>query len=120
MVFEKAEKSFFLIIDLALNLHFLYLVYYYLITNRLDKYVQFAPLVYIVKLYIELLMANLISKVARGGSRSQGEGWYSNSRDKSNPTNYRLTSRVIVSSGPVVPGRGNTILNSLSYFPRAS
>lgn len=62
-------------------------------------------------------MANLISKVARGGLRSQGEGWYSNSRDKSNPTNYRLTSRVIVSSGPVVPGRGNTILSRISKDP---
>ncbi|KAK7219109.1 hypothetical protein V2G26_007112 [Clonostachys chloroleuca] len=150
MVFEKAEKSFFLVIDLSLNLYFLYLVRYHLIANGLDKYwrlfnfnasmvfistsmdilllgflslpdpylyVQFAPLAYIVKLYIELLMANLISKVARGGSRSQGEGWYSNSRDKSNPTNYGLTSRVFVSSGPVVPARGNTILSRIGKDP---
>jgi hypothetical protein len=38
MVFEKAEKSFFLVIDLALNLYFLYLVRYQLIANGLGKY----------------------------------------------------------------------------------
>ncbi|CAG9953472.1 unnamed protein product [Clonostachys rosea f. rosea IK726] len=38
MVFEKAVKSFFLVIDLALNLYFLYLVRYHLIANGLDKY----------------------------------------------------------------------------------
>ncbi|EKJ67626.1 hypothetical protein FPSE_12207 [Fusarium pseudograminearum CS3096] len=97
IVFEKAEKSFFLIIDLTLNLYFLYLVRYRLIADGLNKYVQFAPLAYIVKLYIELLMANLISKVVRGQSHSRGgEGWYSGSRDKSNPTNYGITSRVVV------------------------
>jgi hypothetical protein len=62
-------------------------------------------------------MANLISKVARGGSRSQGEDWYSKSRDKSNPTNYGLTSRVFVSSGPAVPARGNTILSRIGKDP---
>ncbi|TQW10151.1 hypothetical protein IF2G_02941 [Cordyceps javanica] len=31
----------------------------------LDRYVQFTPLVYIIKLYIELVMANLIAKIAR-------------------------------------------------------
>ncbi|KAM0540957.1 hypothetical protein ACHAPJ_013442 [Fusarium lateritium] len=146
MVFEKAEKSFFLIVDLALNLYFLYLVRYRLIADGLGKYwrlfnfnagmvlistsmdilllgflslpdpylyVQFAPLAYIVKLYIELLMANLISKVVRGGSRSQGEGWYSSSKDKSNPTNYGLTSRVVVSSSPAVPKRENTMLSRI-------
>ncbi|KAF5636119.1 hypothetical protein F52700_5433 [Fusarium sp. NRRL 52700] len=96
MIFEKCEKTFFLIIDLALNI-----------------YVQFAPLAYIVKLYIELLMANLISKVVRGNSRSQGEGWYSSSRDKSNPTNYGLTSRVVVTTGPPVPTRGSNMMSRI-------
>ncbi|UZP36563.1 hypothetical protein NXS19_004379 [Fusarium pseudograminearum] len=147
IVFEKAEKSFFLIIDLTLNLYFLYLVRYRLIADGLNKYwrlfnfnsgmvlistsmdifllgflslpdpylyVQFAPLAYIVKLYIELLMANLISKVVRGQSHSRGgEGWYSGSRDKSNPTNYGITSRVVVSSTPAVPARGNTMLGRI-------
>jgi hypothetical protein len=84
----------------------------------LCRYVQFAPLAYIVKLYIELLMANLISKVVRGQSRSQGgEGWYSGSRDKSNPTNYGLTSRVVVSNSPAVPARGNTMLSRIGKDP---
>lgn len=38
MVFEKAEKSFFLVIDLGLNLYFLYLVRYRLIEDGLRKY----------------------------------------------------------------------------------
>ncbi|EWY81282.1 hypothetical protein FOYG_15558 [Fusarium oxysporum NRRL 32931] len=146
MIFEKCEKTFFLIIDLALNMYFLYLVRYRLIADGLNKYwrlfnfnagmvlistsmdvlllgflslpdpylyVQFAPLAYIVKLYIELLMANLISKVVRGNSRSQGEGWYSSSRDKSNPTNYGLTSRVVVTTGPPVPTRGSNLMSRM-------
>ncbi|KAF4342149.1 hypothetical protein FBEOM_3882 [Fusarium beomiforme] len=142
MIFEKFEKSFFLLVDLALNLYFLYLVRYRLIADGLNKYwrlfnfnagivfistsmdvlllgflslpnpylyVQFAPLAYIVKLYIELLMANLISKVVRSSSRNQ-EGWYSSSRSKSN-LNYGVTSRVVVSSRPPVPTRGSNMLN---------
>ncbi|KAM6513713.1 hypothetical protein FALCPG4_016084 [Fusarium falciforme] len=150
IVFEKAEKTFFLIIDLALNLYFLYLVRYRLIADGLSKYwrlfnfnagmvvistsmdvlllgflslpdpylyVQFAPLAYIVKLYIELLMANLISKVVRSGARGGGEAWYSSSKDKSNPTNYGLTSRVVVSSSPAVPKPGNTMMSRLGKEP---
>ncbi|KAF4960177.1 hypothetical protein FGADI_1196 [Fusarium gaditjirri] len=146
MIFEKCEKTFFLIVDFALNMYFLYLVRYRLIADGLNKYwrlfnfnagmvcistsmdilllgflslpdpylyVQFAPLAYIVKLYIELLMANLISKVVRGNSRSQGEGWYSSSRDKSNPTNYGLTSCVVVTTGPPVPTRGNNLMSRM-------
>lgn len=37
-LFEKAEKSFFLVIDLALNIYFLYLVRYNLIACGLSKY----------------------------------------------------------------------------------
>ena len=37
-MFEKAEKSFFLVIDLALNLYFLYLVRFRLIADGLSKY----------------------------------------------------------------------------------
>jgi hypothetical protein len=38
MIFEKCEKTFFLIIDLALNMYFLYLVRYRLIADGLNKY----------------------------------------------------------------------------------
>jgi hypothetical protein len=38
MIFEKAEKSFFLVVDLALNLYFLYLVRFRLIKDGLTKY----------------------------------------------------------------------------------
>ncbi|KAH6888507.1 hypothetical protein B0T10DRAFT_529528 [Thelonectria olida] len=146
IVFEKAEKSFFLLVDLALNLYFLYLVRYRLIADGLTKYwrlfnfnvgmvvistsldalllgflslpepylyVQFAPLAYITKLYIELLMANLISKVVRSGAHGRERGWYSSSKDKSNPTDYGLTSRVVVSSSPNGHKPANTIMSRL-------
>jgi hypothetical protein len=38
ILFEKAEKAFFLILDLSLNLFFLYLVRYRLIADGLSKY----------------------------------------------------------------------------------
>jgi hypothetical protein len=38
MIFEKAEKSFFLVVDLGLNLYFLYLVRFRLIADGLTKY----------------------------------------------------------------------------------
>lgn len=37
-IFEKAEKSFFLVVDLGLNLCFLYLVRFRLISGGLNKY----------------------------------------------------------------------------------
>ncbi|KAL2803267.1 hypothetical protein BJX63DRAFT_437126 [Aspergillus granulosus] len=97
-IFENVEKSFFLVVDLALNLYFLYLVRYRLIADGLNKYwvlykfnigfvaisttmdalllgllslpdqyayVQFSPVTYTVKLYLELKMAQLISKVVK-------------------------------------------------------
>ncbi|ATY62142.1 hypothetical protein A9K55_009138 [Cordyceps militaris] len=114
-IFEKFEKSFFLVVDLGLNAFFLYLVRFRLIAGGLPKYwalfkmnlvlivvstamdaallgmlslsdpyvyvalasrnmaignadspyryVQFAPLAYTIKLYIELVMTSLIAKV---------------------------------------------------------
>ncbi|EXL65882.1 hypothetical protein FOPG_17918 [Fusarium oxysporum f. sp. conglutinans race 2 54008] len=148
--FEKAEKSFFLVVDLALNLYFLYLVRFRLIADGLSKYwklfnfnagmvvvstsmdilllgflslpdpylyVQFAPLAYIVKLYIELLMANLISKVVRSGAAGRGDGYRGSSSHKSNPTNY-ITSRVVVSGSHAMPKSGNTILSKLGKDER--
>ncbi|KAH7025247.1 uncharacterized protein B0I36DRAFT_250853, partial [Microdochium trichocladiopsis] len=145
LVFEKAEKSFFLVIDLGLNAYFLYLVRFGLIAHGLGKYwrlfnfnagmvvvstsidilllgflslpnpylyVQFAPLAYIAKLYIELVMVNLISKVVRSGAAEQGDGRYGSSSHKSNPTNY-ITSRVVVSGSHAMTKSGNTILSKL-------
>lgn len=39
-IFEKAEKTFFLIVDLGLNIMFLYLVRFRLIAHGLSKYWQ--------------------------------------------------------------------------------
>ncbi|KAH7124668.1 hypothetical protein EDB81DRAFT_811421 [Dactylonectria macrodidyma] len=150
MIFEKAEKSFFLAIDLGLNLYFLYLVRFRLIADGLTKYwrlfrfnagmvaistsmdvlllgflslpnpylyVQFAPLAYMIKLYIELLMASLISKVVRSGAAERGDGWYASSSHKSNPTNY-VTSRVVVSGSQAKSMLSNTMLSKLGKDER--
>lgn len=119
-VFELCEKAFFLVVDLSLNLYFLYLVRFRLIACGLTKYwtlfnfnvgmviistafdimllgflelpdpyvyVQFAPLAYISKLWIELQMANLIFKVVKSRTDPTGRdpeaGWYSKSVEKS-------------------------------------
>ncbi|RYP91166.1 hypothetical protein DL770_002728 [Monosporascus sp. CRB-9-2] len=144
-MFEKAEKSFFLVLDLGLNLYFLYLVRFRLIADGLSKYwrlfnfnagivvvstsmdilllgflslpdpylyVQFAPLAYIVKLYIELLMAVLISKVVRSGAAGRRDGWYGSSGHKSNPTHHG-TSRVVISGSAPESKSGNTFLSKL-------
>ncbi|KAK2764497.1 hypothetical protein FQN54_009192 [Arachnomyces sp. PD_36] len=144
-IWERVEKSLFLVIDFGLNVYFLYHVRSRLIAKGLAKYwplfnfnviaviisvsmdalllgmlslpnqyesvslkpspaatlsellltakcfsyVQFAPVVYTIKLNIELTMAELISKVVR-----------SSNRDNSNPSSHRtitdgtqLTSR---------------------------
>jgi hypothetical protein len=81
------------------------------------RYVQFAPLAYMVKLYIELMMANLISKVVKSGTHSRSEGWYSSSRGRSNPTAYGLTSRVVVSSSPAAPRSGNNLMSRMGKEP---
>ncbi|RYP67206.1 hypothetical protein DL771_007368 [Monosporascus sp. 5C6A] len=144
-MFEIAEKSIFLVVDLGLNLYFLYLVRFRLIADGLSKYwrlfnfnagivvlstsmdilllgflglpnpylyVQFAPLAYIVKLYIELLMAVLISKVVRSGAAGRGDGYYGSSGHKSNPTHH-MTSHVVISGSPPEPKSGNTFLSKL-------
>ncbi|OAR02998.1 hypothetical protein LLEC1_03838, partial [Akanthomyces lecanii] len=122
-IFEKAEKTFFLVVDLGLNLLFLYLVRFRLIAGGLSKYwrllkmnaalvvistamdaallgmlslpnsyvyVQFAPLVYITKLYIELVMASLIAKIVR--SQSAVNHGYPNSDYGAPPRRQALTS----------------------------
>jgi hypothetical protein len=53
-----------------------------------NSYIQYAPLAYITKLYIELIMARLISKVVRGSNTSgRDDDAYSHSWNKSNPRN---------------------------------
>ncbi|KAL4947988.1 hypothetical protein BDW69DRAFT_189682 [Aspergillus filifer] len=124
VIFEHVEKSFFLLVDLGLNLYFLYLVRYRLIAEGLSKYwtlykfnvgfvvistimdgfllgllslpdhfayVQFAPVTYTVKLYLELQMAQLISKVVkRRINRVDGLGSSSNGRSG---THFHMSQR---------------------------
>lgn len=55
-------------------------------TNHQQSYVQFAPLAYISKLYIEIEMANLIFRVVRSRSTGDEHGWvYGSSHNKSQP-----------------------------------
>ncbi|KAG6007118.1 hypothetical protein E4U21_006302 [Claviceps maximensis] len=122
-IFEKVEKTFFLVVDLGLNLIFLYLVRFRLISHGLSKYwllfkfncvlvvistgmdaallgmlslptaylyVQFAPVVYIVKLHIELTMASLIAKIVRKSVTSSHPHApvYANQSSRSQGRNY--------------------------------
>ncbi|KAL5326578.1 hypothetical protein ACEPPN_004265 [Leptodophora sp. 'Broadleaf-Isolate-01'] len=127
-IWERIEKSFFLLVDFGLNGYFLYLVRYRLIEDGLSKYwrifrfnaaivgvslsmdalllgmlslpnpydyVQFAPVAYIVKLYIELTMADLISKVVRSGSVERGDGWYSSGNRTESHTHPTTGNRTV-------------------------
>ncbi|KAK2595464.1 hypothetical protein QQS21_006804 [Conoideocrella luteorostrata] len=119
-IFEKAEKAFFLVVDLGLNVTFLYLVRFRLIAHGLSKYwqlfnfnvaivclstamdaallgmlslpnpylyVQFAPVVYIVKLHIELTMAALIAKIVQKTVKN-GHSVYAHHSSRSRGRSY--------------------------------
>ena len=66
------------------------------------RYVQFAPVAYIVKLHIELSNASLIAKVVRNNSKRPQVGMdASNSYSRSNPNTDAInptTSRAVISS----------------------
>jgi hypothetical protein len=97
-IWDRCEKGIFLLIDLCLNIYFIYLVRHGLIANGLTKYIplfrfnlamiclsmtmdaliigvmslpkdtlyiQFHPLAYLVKLHIEMNMAELIAKIVK-------------------------------------------------------
>ncbi|KAK8116902.1 uncharacterized protein PG998_005183 [Apiospora kogelbergensis] len=125
-IWDRTEKAFFAIADIALNLLFLYLVRTKLIGNGLQKYrrlfwtnsvavffsvsldviligvmslqddavyLQFHPLVYLLKLHIEMNLAELLAKIVRasnklndcdsGGTNSGGSGaWASGQQMK--------------------------------------
>ncbi|CAH0017095.1 unnamed protein product [Clonostachys rhizophaga] len=103
-VFDRTEKVMFALIDLCLNVYFIYLVRSTLIAYGLTKYVLlyrvniamilismtmdvliigmmslpsaflyvlFHPLAYLIKLHIELSMAELIAKIVKASSRSR-------------------------------------------------
>ena len=104
VVWDRVEKCLFLIIDLGLNIYFVYLVKTRLISGGLSKYwplyrfnvcmvvisvsmdimiigmmsmhnslmyMQFHPVAYMIKLNIEMTMAQLIGKIARSHDNSQ-------------------------------------------------
>ncbi|KAM6508341.1 hypothetical protein FALCPG4_018214 [Fusarium falciforme] len=102
-IYDRIEKGLFLIIDAALHSYFMYLIRVKLIFNGLDKYkpllhfnfaiftvsmsldqhidcyVQFHPLVYMLKLHIELNISSLIVKVVRAtGDNSSYQNDYYN------------------------------------------
>lgn len=100
-VWDRTEKAIFAVVDVALNVYFLWTVRHNLIAAGLTKYqplyrfnlamiccsmsldviligsmsigtgviyIQFHPLVYLLKLHIELNMADLIAKVVRASN----------------------------------------------------
>uniref|UniRef100_A0A8H7KDQ3 Integral membrane protein n=1 Tax=Bionectria ochroleuca TaxID=29856 RepID=A0A8H7KDQ3_BIOOC len=89
-VFDRTEKVIFALIDLCLNVYFIHLVRSTLIAYGLTKYVLLyrvniamilvsmtmdiravPPLAYLIKLHIELSMAELIAKIVKASSRSR-------------------------------------------------
>ncbi|KAF2181900.1 hypothetical protein K469DRAFT_740448 [Zopfia rhizophila CBS 207.26] len=63
-IWERVEKSFFLIVDLGLNLYFLYLVRYRLIANGLTKYTRlfkFNAAIVFVSTSMDILLLGLLS-----------------------------------------------------------
>jgi hypothetical protein len=73
------------------------------------SYVQFAPVAYIVKLQIELIMADLISKVVRSGSAERVDDWYSSGNHTSNRTRPNGRS----GAGPAMPQTGGFFAHSV-------
>jgi hypothetical protein len=64
LVWERVEKSFFLVVDLALNIYFLYLVRYRLIANGLTKYMRlfrFNTVIVLVSTSMDVLLLGLLS-----------------------------------------------------------
>jgi len=137
-IWERVEKSIFLVTDLGLNVYFLYLVRSRLISKGLTKYlplfkfnaaivvvsvstdvlllgmlslpnpydyVQFSPVAYIVKLNIELTMAELISKVVRSAHRVD---------DQSSSTNRASNGTHL---GGRLDGRARMQQRYTGYFP---
>ncbi|KAK8093897.1 hypothetical protein PG997_000582 [Apiospora hydei] len=113
-IWDRVEKCIFCLMDVALNIYFVYLVRSRLISNGLTKYtrlfkfnlfmifvsmsldivligvmslgqgfiyVQFHPLVYILKLHIELNMADLIGKIVK--SENNGSSYPSSGNKQS-------------------------------------
>ncbi|KAK7996375.1 hypothetical protein PG989_004415 [Apiospora arundinis] len=64
-VWLRGEKSVCAVIDTSLNAYFLWAVHTQLIGNGLTNYFQFHPLAYLVKLHIELNLADLMSRIVR-------------------------------------------------------
>jgi hypothetical protein len=64
IIFEKAEKSFFLVVDLGLNLYFLYLVRFRLIEDGLSKYwrlFHFNAAIVVLSTSMDILLLGFLS-----------------------------------------------------------
>ncbi|KAF2184505.1 hypothetical protein K469DRAFT_633258 [Zopfia rhizophila CBS 207.26] len=64
LIWERVEKTFFLVVDLGLNLYFLYLVRYRLIANGLTKYMplfKFNAAIVFVSTSMDILLLGLLS-----------------------------------------------------------
>ncbi|KAH8664224.1 hypothetical protein BX600DRAFT_540721 [Xylariales sp. PMI_506] len=106
---DRCEKAMFAVIDIALNLSFIYFIRSKLIANGLEKYkklfwcnlgmilvsmsldviliglmslssspvyIQFHPLAYLVKLHIEMNLAELISKIVKAANQLNEYGFH--------------------------------------------
>ncbi|QPC67987.1 hypothetical protein HYE67_010218 [Fusarium culmorum] len=79
-IWDRCEKVIFAVVDGVLNGYFIYLVRSRLIENGLTNYLSFHPVAYLLKLQIEMKMAELITKIVRSsGTRGSDEGYYHSS-----------------------------------------
>ncbi|RSL44844.1 hypothetical protein CEP54_014524 [Fusarium duplospermum] len=90
-IWDRCEKVIFAIMDAALNFYFIYVVKQRLVANGLQNYIQFHPLVYLLKLHIEMNMADLIGKVVRASNTNQDHDY--SSRSRTNGTSRQHPSR---------------------------
>ncbi|KAM5515189.1 hypothetical protein FOXYSP1_06155 [Fusarium oxysporum f. sp. phaseoli] len=83
-VWDRIEKVIFLVVDAGLNLYFIHLILLIAMMSLPNDivYVQFHPLAYLVKLHIEMNMADLIIKVVKASNNSEYPD-YSGSRSHS-------------------------------------
>ncbi|KAH8883085.1 hypothetical protein GQ53DRAFT_883580 [Thozetella sp. PMI_491] len=136
-IWDRIEKALFAIVDIGLNIYFVYLVRSQLINNGLTKYtrlfqvnlimigisssldviiigtmsmknslvyLQFHPVAYLLKLAIEMNMADLIVKVVRATNpRAHLDGSYSNGRfSYGTKVGGRRTSHVVSGAATAV------------------
>ncbi|KAI1451727.1 hypothetical protein F4805DRAFT_463494 [Annulohypoxylon moriforme] len=143
-IWDRIEKGIFCMIDVGLNIYFIYLVRSGLISNGLTKYMplfifnilmltfslsldiiligvmslgqiyfQFHPFVYLLKLYIEMNITDLIAKIVREDNRvSYASKTYATKACAAAAAKFNGTGTLVCSSETRLPSPINNTRNS--------